>query len=116
MEHDICYHAEVSAEAIKRDARAMMQKIDAEEARGNRVEVYAVLTIAKWLCRKPGEMQIEIRLKSADEPLQIERLAAAMAPWFLRHWVFAWQDEHAKRLRAKVTEYRGKARRKQQID
>jgi hypothetical protein len=108
---DIGNNCNVTAESIAQKAKALMARIDAKEEAGNRVEVHAKLNIEDWLVSggKNSTMEITITLKNADEPLNIARIAAALSPWFLRHWVFIWQDVHADRLGKGLSFGRGHA-------
>jgi hypothetical protein len=106
LTRDICYSWLINAEDIKKESVDLMKRIDVEETAGNRCEVVCVARCNRFTTAG-HDGSIEVTLKRADEPLNMERIAAGMSPWFFRRWFFLWQDVYAKRNKTKVEAGRG---------
>jgi hypothetical protein len=80
---------------------AVCRLVDDYERQGVRCEV-DIYKYSTDSFRNYDDGLIRIRLKRADEPLNISLLAAATAPWFFRWWMFIHHNENNPDMRSGV--------------
>lgn len=84
---NIAEHCGIDQTSMRCKAYAAARIADQIEAAGTRVEVHGVIIVrrAKY---DGSSIVIQIRIKSAAEPLNLSAIVAALMPWQLRYWYF----------------------------
>lgn len=104
---DLVFSCSVSAAEITTKALKIMAEVDGIEQAGDRAEIVGRIACDNWT-NEGDAVRLSVCVKRANEPLNIARVAAIMAPWFLRRWFFCWQDEYARKHNRSVRCGRGK--------
>jgi len=106
---NVAESADVPAAAMYCKAYAAGKLCDGIEESGDRAEIYIAAYAAGAFDRGREDFYTSVKIKSAEEPLNIGAVLAASAPWMLRFWFFAVMDK-AGNNGDHVTSSRGSAR------
>lgn len=90
-----CYNSSVSAETLRTHAATVAAITEALEESGRRVEIYGVWGTRETYYRPPHGTVRSLRIKAAEDPLDLSRIVTVCGPRFFRNAILRSYHYHA---------------------